>query len=220
MQSAHLQGRLQTNRRGIVLLVILLLIVIFGVLIYFFGVRISPMDSETARQQQESPDEYPWVEEWRIKGSRMRKGRNVAEQVVSAEQANITRVLKFIADVKHQRDNRGQIMLAIYPDGNVEGRWATDYETGSPRANHLISASFQGNTDPSKFYEDVNGEDRSKLFLIAMGGYSELETNFETSKVRRLRGNIYVTGWINPDYSVTGKITITPDKKSLRAFHW
>lgn len=220
MQAAHLQCRLQANRSGAVALLILLVTIILGVLVYFFGVRISPIDSETARKQKESPEQYPWVEEWRIKGSRMRRPRNAVEQAPSEEQLDITEVIRLRAEVKQRAEPRGQLYLAIRPDGTVEGSWGADYETISPRMNYVIRANFRGNTDPSKIYREEEGEDLSKLFFITMGGFSQLETNFETNKVGHVKGNIYVTGWVGSDYTTSGRVHLTTDKKTQRIYEW
>jgi len=203
------------NRRGFALLMLLIVLVI-GILIYYFA--LSPVDRKTAREQRKSPDKYPWVEEWRIKN---RKGGDTREQPSLEEQAKIMGILEYSVNVKEERNDRGLISLMISPDGTVEGGWVAEYDTLSPRMNYtVVNAGFKGNTDPSKIYSDAEGEDKSKLFFITKGNFLILETNFDNGKVKNVIGNIYVTGWINPDYSATGKITITSDKKSLQAFHW
>ena len=219
MQAVYLRRSVQKANRPAFALLMLLIVVAIGMLIYYFA--LYPVDRKAAREQKQSPDKYPWVEEWRIKGSRMRKPRNAAEQAPSEEQPKITEILLFKADAKQQRDDRGQISLTIAPDGIAEGYWTGEYDTGSPHMNCVVvSANFKGNTDPSKVYSDQEGRDRSKLYFITKGKYLILETNFENSQVRNVGGHIYVTGWISDDYSITGKITITPDKKTLQSFNW
>lgn len=203
------------NRRGFALLM-LLIVVVIGMLIYYFA--LSPVDRKTAREQRKSPDKYPWVEEWRIKD---RKGGDAREKPSSEEQAKIRGIMEYRVNVKEERNDRGLISLMISPDGTVEGGWVAEYDTLSPRMNYtVVNAGFKGNTDPSKIYSDAEGEDKSKLFFITKGNFLILETNFDNGKVKNVTGNVYVTGWINPDYSASGKITITSDKKSLQAFHW
>jgi hypothetical protein len=38
--------------------------------------------------------------------------------------------------------------------------------------------------------------------------------------VRGVKGYIYVTGWLDPEYNATGKIIITSDKESYETFSW
>ena len=77
-QSIHLQHKPQTNYPGFVLLMMPLLVIVLGVLVYFFG--IYPEDRETKRIQKQSPDKYPWVEEWRIEHPGLRKPRDHEER--------------------------------------------------------------------------------------------------------------------------------------------
>ena len=216
MRAIRRQSRGQVPNRPAFALLMLLIVVAIGMLIYYFA--LSPVDRKTAREQKKSPDEYPWVEEWRIKD---RKGGDAAEQPTSEDQPKIREILEYSVNVQEQRNDRGLVNLTILPDGRVEGGWVAEYDTLSPRMNYtVVKAGFKGNTDPSKIYSDADGEDKSKLFFITKGNFLILETNFDNGIVRNVIGNIYVTGWINPDYSITGKITITSDKKSLQAFHW
>lgn len=80
MQFAHLQDRPARGRAGIVLL----MVVVLGVMVYFFGMY--PQDRQTKRIQKQSPDEYPWVKEWRIKRLGLRAPRGHKERELSDEQ--------------------------------------------------------------------------------------------------------------------------------------
>ena len=126
-----------------------------------------------------------------------------------------------MAKVWEQGEERGQILVAIHPDGTVEGGWGADYDSISPRMHRsVIKGDFKGNTNPSKIYTGEEGEDQSKLYFITKGKYLILETNFETSKVRKIIGNIYVVGWLSPDLSAFGRVHITPDKKTQEIYEW
>jgi len=219
MQAAHLQDQEQRKRSGIVLLMMLLLVIVLGVMVYFF--KMYPQDRETKRIQEQSPDKYPWVEEWRIEHLGRHKPRGHVQQALSDEQPDVTETIQFRAKVWEQGDDRGQILMAIHPDGTVEGGWGADYETISPRVHYsVINAAFKGNTDPSKVYTDEGGIDRSKLYIITKGKYLILETNYETNKVRKIEGNIYVVCWLSPDLSAFGRLHITPDKKTQKIYEW
>ena len=219
MQFAHLQRQPQANRPGLVLLMMLLLVIVLGVIVYFFG--IYPEDRKTRRIQEQSPDQYPWVEEWRIKHLELRKPRDHEERELSDEQPHITETIVFKTRVWQQGEEQGQIYFVINPDGTVKGEWGADYETISPRVHcAVINAGFKGNIDPSKIYSDEEREDRSRLYIITKGKYLTLETNYETNKVRKINGNIYMVGWLSPDLSAFGQVHITPDKKTQKIYEW
>jgi len=214
MQAVHLECRFRGNRPGIVLLMMLLLVIVLGVLVYFFGIR--PEDRKTRRMQEKSPDKYPWVEEFRL-----HKPGEETQQLPSAKQPDITETIILKGKVNQERDERGKIAMIITPDGTVDGSWGADYSTASPRIDcTVMSAKFKGNTDPSKIYSDEYGEDLSKLYIITKGKYLILETNFDTGKVRKLSGYIYVTGWIDPGYFAFGRLHLTADKRSQIIYEW
>jgi hypothetical protein len=215
MQFIDLQGRGQRNRPAYALLLSLLLAVVIGIVIYYFALS-TPMDRETARKQKQSPDKYPWVEEFRL-----RKHGKEAQERPSAKQPNIREAILLEAEVKEKGKNRGTIQMIIRPDGTIEGTWLADYRTRVPKIDYtVINAKFKGNTDPSKIYKNENGEDPTKLYIITKGNFLILETNFETGKARNLVGYIYVTGWIGPDYSAFGQLHITSDKINQTIFQW
>lgn len=217
MQSAHLPPLPQMNRSGLVLLMLLLLVIVLGVLVYFF--RIYPEDGELKGIQEKSPEKYPWVEEWRIKHLGLRKPRGHEERGLTDEHPDITETLRFSPEVRQEGESFGQMLLFILPDGTVSGGWGGDFDAAT-RMNYVIKSSFKGNIDPSKTYTDEDGEDPSKLYFITRGKYSELETNFKTSKVRHIMGRIYVVGWLSPELTAFGRIHMTPDKKTQKIFEW
>lgn len=184
MQFAHLRRRPQANRRGLVLLMMLLLVIVLGVIVYFFG--IYPEDRKTRRLQEQSPDQYPWVEEWRIKHLELRKPRDHEERELSDEQPHITEHTRFMAEVKQGNERLDKMYFVIRADGTAEGHWYGDFDT-STRMHYMISSNFKGNIDLSKIYSDEDRIDPSKLYFITRGKYSEVETN----KVHHVRGKIY-----------------------------
>ena len=54
--------------------------------------------------------------------------------------------------------------------------------------------------------------DESKLYFITKGTYKQTAYNAKTGTKTLDEGLVYVTGWLNTDYSVSGLITITTDK--------
>ncbi len=205
------------NRNGMGLLLLLLAVAI-GVLIYFFGVY--PEKRASSRLQEQSPDQYPWVEEWRIKRLGLRPPAEHQEKELSEEQPHITEFMQFEGDAKEEKDFFGEVKFTVGDDGTVAGAWGGDFDT-TKKMNYVISSAFEGNTDPSKIYQDQEGkQDPSKLFMIAKGTFRELVTNYQTNKVSHGDGKIYVVGWINKDLKAEGRIHLTVDKKTQRIYQW
>ena len=192
------------NRCGIVLLFMLLIIVIIGGFIWF----------DPAGLFSSSDPEMPWNQVNRI----VNPGEEVPAP--SAEQASITKTLLFKADTKQEDAKRGTITMVIRPDGRIEGGWAAEYDSRPNVTYQVMSDGFKGNIDPSKIYKDDYGEDRSRLYFITKGKFIILETDSKTNRTRSVKGHIYVTGWLDPEYNATGEIIITSDKRSYKTFSW
>lgn len=212
----------KNNRPAYALLGTLIAIAV-GMLIYYF--TFYRMDSETYHQQLSSPEDYPWVDEWRIRGSDMPRPQGQDQASLAPEQPHITESLKLKTRVSEDKKNRGSILIFLEPDGSILGGWSGDYNTQSLNSqipiNHVINfADFEGNIDPAKIYQDEKGEDPSKLFFITKGKLSLLETNMDNNRVRHVMGLIYVVGWISSDFSVAGRVHITSDKKSQRIYQF
>jgi hypothetical protein len=196
-------------------LLMLLIVVVLGMLIYFYSMGGS-IDKPPTPEQLANPDEYPWVEE-----NRLWKDGQEGQYLPSAEQADISGGVEILADVKDGQYARGSLRLPIRPDGSIKGGWVADYGTVSPRIDYTVmKGDFKGNIDPSKIYSDEIGEDQSLLFVICRGMFLILESNMETNEVRKVTGYIYVVGWIEPDLSAFGRIHITSDKQTQRIFDW
>ena len=157
----------------------------------------------------------PWTE-WRLR----RQSQKPAVQV-SDKQAKITTLLKYDANVEltETREPRGEIEMGITPDGAVYGAWGGTYYD-SKKDNFDGGGKFEGKIYPGKIYRDEKGEDPSKLFFLAKGRYSIIQTITENNKVRVLAGDMYVSGWLNPDFSIASDITLTSDEKYSQVFHW
>jgi len=215
MKAALLQALSKKNRHGYGLLLMLLIVIAIGMLIYYYTLG-PPIDKKTTREQQQSPDKYPWVQEFRLR----KKGQQ-AQQQPSADQPNITKTIRIAGLVKDENKDRGRIEMLIRPDGTVEGVWGADYGVKSPRRDYTVmKADFKGNTDPSKIYADENGEDPTKLFIITKGQFLILETDFETGEAHKRAGYIYVVGWLGPDFKAFGRLHLTEDKSTQTIFQW
>jgi hypothetical protein len=214
MQANQLRKAAGRNARGYALLM-LLIVIALGMLIYYFALYPS-IDRKPTAEQMKSPDEYPWVEEFRL-----RKRGQKAQHSPSPEQPNITEAIQLAGRVRHKEKERGTIGMVIKPDGTVEGTWTADYGVKSPRRDYTVmKANFRGNTDPSKIYADEGGEDPSKLFIITRGNFLILETDYETGEARKVAGYIYVVGWLAPDHTAFGRLHLTTDKRTQTIFEW
>jgi len=206
MQRAHFQHRLRTNRSASALIIILVVIAI-GLILSFidFSALFPKPDPDTAEGLA------PW-QEWRL-----RQENVLAEpQQPSEAQPKITKTLEYDTNAKLDNEPRGEISLVIGPGGVVAGGWYGTYHTEKKEQCDIQGGGFAGMVYPAKIYRDENGEDPSKLYFLAKGGFAFHK--FKTGKFRIIGGDIYVNGWLNRDYSVKGQITITSNEKYFETF--
>ena len=202
------------NPSGYALLLSLLIAIFIGSIIFWYY----PLASS---EKNDHPD-MPWYEQ-----SLLVKSGKSPKNPPSDEQAQLTKDLYYTSEAEKDGDGRGKIMMKISADGMIKGGWSADYDMGPKiqtkrqdyRVNFLVTdAGFQGNIAPKKIYTDEQGKDPSKLYFITKGSLTLIETSNNTGRVNKVSGDIYVTGWIDPDYSVTGNIIIISERNSSQSW--
>jgi len=162
-------------------------------------------------------DLKPW-KEWRI-----RQASQKPRQEPSDEQPDITKLLRFDTNLRDEDGNmpRGELALAIVSDGSVSGRWYGTYHKERTRSFQIMGGDFEGKVWPRKIYRSETGkEDLSKLYLMAKGEFLVQESDSEKGRVYNSVGDIYVRGWLSPEYHLFGEVTITSDEKYFETFTW
>jgi hypothetical protein len=192
---------------GIILVIILVIAaVIFGLQMY----RKSNMPNpDTAMNLA------PWIE-WRLRHESQKTTGTPGDK-----QAKIKEMLRYDANVElaEIKEPRGEIEMRIAPDGGVFGGWGGTYYD-SKKDNFDGGGKFEGKIYPGKIYRDEKGEDTSMLFFLAKGQFLIQHMVAENNSVRVLTGDLYVSGWLSPDFSISSDITITSDEKYSQVFHW
>ena len=206
-------------RRGYMMLLMMVVAMAIGAVIYFIAVY--PEQWQLKKSQAKHPEKFPWAEEWRIEQLDLEKPKDHEEHELSDEHPEITTLMEFNAHLMKGEERFCDMSFVIDPEGNLSGGFGGDFDTMSPQhKNHVLGCSFEGNTDPSKVFHDDYGDDRSKLFFIAVGNFTDLVTNFETNKVGFRGGAAYLVGWLTPDMKSTGRLHMTSDKKSQDIYTW
>lgn len=59
-----------------------------------------------------------------------------------------------------------------------------------------------------------------RWYLMAKGQFLVAESDFDKNTLHHRGGAIYIRGWLNRDYSVSGAITITSDEKYSEELDW
>lgn len=156
------------------------------------------------------PRERPlWEDENRIVGP------DVFIKLPKAPQPLLDDPVSVIGMVTRNDSYRGNIAVEFNAIGEVAGNWQASYQHDNKR--YTFEAEFSGNIDVSKTYSVDNKTDKSKLYFITKGQYTQTVLNEKTEDIVATEGIIYVAGWLEPDYSAHGKIAITDEEKDFSA---
>lgn len=180
----------------------------------------------TEADRYSDPNAMPWEEGHLFIGQTLDGYGMGGRRPPFRAQPRVEEGLRYVTEVYDDEEPRGEVRLSIIKDGDARARWAGDFTIGS---KHYTIASKQGNRmqtnmnllegniAPLKIYEDENGRDRSRLYVITQGFFS-LE---ESEKGESASGMAYFTAWINKDYTAEGCLWIPSfiDGKSAR-FDW
>jgi hypothetical protein len=162
-------------------------------------------------------DLKPW-KEWRLRES---SEKPIPEPL--PEMPVITEDLKFDTNLKKKgsTDPRGELLVYISTDGGVGGNWSGTYYKGRERNFDIMNGSFEGRVCPGKIYRDEAGEeDLTKLYIMAKGEFLLQESDTNKGMLYTNMGDIYVQGWLDREYMLSGEVTITSDEDYFETFTW
>lgn len=194
--------------------VIALIVIAILVLLVVLGKRYVKM---TQKDPDLCYDLKPW-KEWRL--------REASEKPIPEplpEMPVITEDLKFDTNLKKKgsTDPRGELLLYIGTDGGVGGNWSGTYYKGRERNFDIMGGSFEGRVYPGKIYRDeADEEDPTKLYIMAKGEFLLQESDTNKGMLYTNMGDIYVQGWLDSEYMLSGEVTITSDEDYFETFTW
>lgn len=199
-----LRGVSGSERRGYILILMVLIVFIIGALIWLDPTALF----------HGSGSGMPWNEEHRlVPASEKVKQPNERQPVISDN-------LGFAGAIAENGEVKGGVSMFISTDGRIKGVWGGKYNPEPDITWEVVESRFKGNIDPTKVYSDKDGEDPKKLYFIAKGDSLILVTNSKTDKIKTANGAIYVTGWLDNKYNASGIVTITSNKKDYWEYYW
>jgi len=173
---------------------------------------------EIRKQDEQGIIEPTWLElKWR------KMERKSLEQLKPyEEQVSLDHVMRFVTEAEEGEDaSRGKLEIMVYPGGLVIGRWSGKYRIEAENIDHeVMLAKFVGLPDPDDVYREGETEDPTRLFIIARGKFSLIETCDDSEKKEHVVGEIYVTGWLDKDYSAKGQLHLLSKDMRHWAYKW
>lgn len=123
-------------------------------------------------------------------------------------QVSVNEGFELKAAVSRNGSDRQFSTLKFEGNGNVSGKWLCKY-THEER-QYDFSAEYKGNVVVDREFSDESGSDETKLFFIVKGTYTQHVYHVDIGD-KVTEGIIYLTGWVDPDKSMEGILTITTD---------
>ena len=155
----------------------------------------------------------PWLESDKILDS---------DQLITLPEPpkpQLSKPIQIAADVRREENPRGKITIEFATNGEVSGKWKCSYAYKDRQYSY--TADFKGNIDVEETYVDRDDRsDESQLFFITRGDYTKTIANQNTGESSDTEGCVYVTGWLGPDHSAHGRITITTDETWSAVYTW
>lgn len=193
--------------------IVLGMLVVVAILLILYMMQVSAFFQGSAGGLSRRDNrEKPWHVEDRILGKetiiKMPKPPKPEIEDAFALEANVTR----------QQDKRGVMRLDFADNGEVTGLWKCVYTHKDRRYSY--DAAFAGNIDVDVTFSDKTGEDKSQLYFIAKGSYTQIIYMESTNTRTSVKGTVYVTGFLKGDYSASGLLTVTTDREWFANYEW
>ena len=226
---ASLFRKIRAGRRsgfsGLMILMVAVTVLI-GCLIWF-NLASSPfaLFHGTVKDRYSDPNAYPWQEghlfiRGALDGYDM-GGRRPPFPI----QPQFTNLLNYSASVYSGANKYGRIEMEVCDDGDVRASWSGEFEIMGKRYQAVKPKApgrkelnmFFGNYAPLKVYEDENGKDPSKLYVITQGIFELKEPGAADS----IKDMAFITCWIDRDLKAAGRLSIPSfEQQGMLIFQW
>jgi hypothetical protein len=216
MQQTHIRINRNINRRGLVGLFIVFILVL-GVLVLIMKNYSESFVSFSLWKGSEynryaAPDAKPWEEEKLIWGKADGYDMNPRRPPFSG-QPKVANMMTYEVNLMDDGKPMGTLVISVLNDFDAIAVWKGEFDLNGkhykaeqwpdPYTKQPMNV-FHGNINPLKIYQDSKGKDRKKLYFITRGYYQ-----LRGTEEKDTRGDIaYVNGWMNKDFSAEGTLSI------------
>jgi hypothetical protein len=180
----------------------LLIVLAIGMMIYFLDMKA--IFRPGLQHHSSKPEDHPWQIE------NLLLPENQTVPVPKKGQPQLPEPADLTAAVYRNNAPRGTVNITFGKDYRVIAEWSTQYEYDKKK--YQLQTQMKGNIVPSKVYSDANkNEDKTRLFFIAKGPYTQT-TQWADAAPQTEQGTAYITGWLSPNNTLNGAVTITTDQ--------
>ena len=192
---------LRTKKNGFVILLVLVAVAIM-MLLYF--VQIDAFFGTGLPSERAGVEEHPWVLEELL----ALDGEDI--KLPRSPKLELAVPFSITAPVSRNDAGRGEIAVVFNTDGRILANWQCIYEQAG--VTYHVDAQTSGNIHVKRTYQDQAGKDKNRLFFIARGRYTKMPLG-ETGGTGGEKGTAWLTGWIGPDRTIQGHVTLTRNQQ-------
>jgi len=191
---------LPTRKNGFAILIVLVAVVIL-MLLYFM--QIDTLFGPGLPSEPAGLEEHPWI----LAELLASEGEDI--KLPRRPKLKLEEAFVITVPVTRNEARRGEVAVAFNTDGRISANWQCTYEqAGIP---YRVDSQMNGNVHVKRTYQDKTGKDKSRLFCIARGKYTK--TPIDQTATGGETGTTWLIGWINPDRSIEGHVTITRNEQ-------
>lgn len=179
----------------------------------------------TVKDRYSDPNAYPWEEGHLFIRGALDGYDMGGRRPPFRSQPQFTNLLNYSAVVYAGEDKYGRIEMEVCDDGDVRASWSGEFQIMGKRYQAIKPKSpgrremnmFFGNYAPLKVYEDENGKDRSKLYVITQGIFELKDLSGEGG----IKNVAFITCWIDKDLRAEGRLSIPSfAEQGMLIFNW
>jgi hypothetical protein len=190
------------KRNGYASMLVFLIVLVIGMMIYFLDMKAIFGPGHNL-QHSAGPQDHPWQMEDLLLPD------NQTVDVPRKGQPELLEALNVTASVHRNNAPRGSVDILFGKNCRITADWSTQYEY--EKKTYQLQTQMKGNVVPSKAYLDADkNEDKTRLFFIAKGPYTQI-SQWTDAPPQTQQGTAYILGWLRPDNTAEGTITITTD---------
>jgi len=192
------------KKNGYAAMLGLLIVIAIAMLIYFLEAKAIFGPGRKYANRPVKPEDHPWQMEDLLVPE---------DQIVPVPKKGQPELLEPViltASVQRNNVSRGSVKITFGKDCRVNAEWSAQYT--SNLKEYTMRSNLKGNVVPSRVYSDPNdNKDSTRLFFIAKGSYAQI-VQVTDGKFQTELGTAYILGWLRPDNTAEGTITITTDQ--------
>ncbi len=189
--------------------VILIVLVAVAILMLLYFVQIDAFFGPGLPSEPAGIEKHPWVLEELLAPD----GEDI--KLPGRQKLKLDEPFSITAPVSRNDTERGEITVAFDTDGHIRAMWQCTYEQAE--TSYRVDAQTSGNIHSKRTYRDEGGKDKSRLFFIARGRYTKTPLG-ETAGAAGESGQAWLTGWIDPNRSIRGYVTLTRNQQWAAAY--